>query len=79
MSTEFYFEIQCWKLAITPFHGHRNTQQWQVGLKSVWFWILPSFKNVLKFTTNFTEFLTPGNWVLNLRAYMDGSAATGHI
>jgi len=30
MLSEFYFEIQYFVL-----HGHRNTQQWQIRLKSV--------------------------------------------
>jgi len=55
----FYFEIRCfnfdWKITITLLHSHRNTQQWQVRLKSVLFWIFLNFKNILKFT-NFSEY-----------------------
>ena len=41
MPTEFYFEIQYfnfdWKITITLVGSHRNTQQWQVRLKSATF------------------------------------------
>jgi len=41
MPTEFYFKIQYfnfeWKNTITPLLSHRNTQQWQVRLRSVLF------------------------------------------
>ena len=39
--TQFYFEIQYfnfdWKITITLLHSHRNTEQWQVRLRSVLF------------------------------------------
>jgi len=64
----FYFEIRCfnfdWKITITLLHSRRNTQQWQVRLKSVLFWIFLNFKNILKFT-NFSEY-RPGTMSLCL-------------
>ena len=49
MPAELYFEIQYfnfdWKITIILLHSHRNTQQWQVRLKSVLFSVRISNSN----------------------------------
>ena len=57
MPTDFYFKIQYfnfdWKIIITLLHGHRNTQQWQVRLKSVLFRVRISNSPLLPFNNCF--------------------------
>jgi len=75
--TEFYFEIQYfnydWKITTALLNGHRNTQQWQVRLKSVLFRVRISNSPLFPFNTCFNIVHSLNVLQLNHKTYQSSS------